>query len=75
MSTSGGVGDDVRIRRVAAGGHDDHDRQAVVQGLAEVLVDCVEGGASVGFMLPLTRERAEEFSIGALDDASPASGL
>jgi GNAT superfamily N-acetyltransferase len=32
-----------------------------IQGLSEVLVDCVEGGASVGFMSPFTRERAFEF--------------
>ena len=32
-----------------------------IEQLAEVLVDCVEGGASVGFMLPLTRERAIAF--------------
>jgi ribosomal protein S18 acetylase RimI-like enzyme len=30
-------------------------------GLADVLVDCVEGGASVSFMSPLTPERAEAF--------------
>jgi GNAT superfamily N-acetyltransferase len=29
-----------------------------IDGLADVLVDCVEGGASVSFMLPLSRERA-----------------
>ena len=29
--------------------------------LADVLIDCVEGGASVSFMHPLTRERAEAF--------------
>jgi GNAT superfamily N-acetyltransferase len=29
--------------------------------LADVLIDCVEGGASVSFMLPLTRERAVAF--------------
>jgi GNAT superfamily N-acetyltransferase len=34
---------------------------AQIEGLADVLVDCVEGGASVSFMSPLTRERAEEF--------------
>ncbi len=34
---------------------------AEVDGLVEVLVDCVEGGASVGFMLPLAHERAHEF--------------
>ncbi len=29
--------------------------------LADVLVNCVQGGASVSFMLPLTHERAEAF--------------
>ena len=32
-----------------------------VQALSEVLIDCVEGGASVSFMLPMTREKAEAF--------------
>ena len=31
---------------------------AQVQELAALLIDCVEGGASVSFMLPLTLERA-----------------
>jgi len=35
--------------------------EAHVAGLADVLLDCVEGGASVGFMLPITRDRAEAF--------------
>jgi ribosomal protein S18 acetylase RimI-like enzyme len=35
-------------------------RTAVPQ-LAAVLIDCVEGGASVSFMAPLSRERAEAF--------------
>ena len=34
---------------------------AEVEGLADVLIDCVEGGASVSFMHPLTRERAVAF--------------
>jgi hypothetical protein len=34
---------------------------AQVQALAELLIDCVEGGASVSFMLPITRERALAF--------------
>ncbi|MGC7405713.1 N-acetyltransferase family protein [Pandoraea pneumonica] len=34
---------------------------AAIDSLADVLVDCVEGGASVSFMLPLTRERATAF--------------
>jgi GNAT superfamily N-acetyltransferase len=35
--------------------------EAQIQQLADVLIDCVEGGASVSFMLPLTRERATAF--------------
>jgi GNAT superfamily N-acetyltransferase len=34
---------------------------ATVDALADVLIDCVEGGASVSFMLPLSRERAVAF--------------
>ena len=34
---------------------------AQLDGLAAVLVDCVEGGASVSFMLPLSHERARAF--------------
>jgi len=35
--------------------------------LSDVLIDCVEGGASVSFMLPITRAKAEAFwlSVGA----------
>jgi GNAT superfamily N-acetyltransferase len=35
--------------------------EARIEGLADVLIDCVEGGASVSFMSPLTRERAVAF--------------
>jgi GNAT superfamily N-acetyltransferase len=35
------------------------DRQ--IEQLTDVLIDCVEGGASVSFMLPLTRDRAVAF--------------
>jgi len=34
---------------------------AQIDALADILIDCVEGGASVSFMHPLTRERAVEF--------------
>jgi GNAT superfamily N-acetyltransferase len=34
---------------------------AHVEALADVLIDCVDGGASVGFMHPLSRERAIGF--------------
>jgi len=35
--------------------------EAQIDALAGVLIDCVEGGASVSFMHPLTRERAVAF--------------
>lgn len=35
--------------------------EAQIEALADVLIDCVEGGASVSFMLPLSRDRAEAF--------------
>lgn len=35
--------------------------EAALQGLADVLLDCVDGGASVSFMAPLSRERALAF--------------
>ena len=46
----------VNVRRVSA---DEASRHA--PGLAGVLIDCVEGGASVSFMLPLARDKAEAF--------------
>jgi GNAT superfamily N-acetyltransferase len=30
-------------------------------GLCDVLIDCVEGGASINFMLPMTRAKAEKY--------------
>ena len=41
-----------RLRRVS---------DAQLQALADVLIDCVEGGASVSFMQPLTRDKALAF--------------
>ena len=35
--------------------------EAQIDGLADVLIDCVEGGASVSFMHPLSRDRARAF--------------
>ena len=35
--------------------------EAHIEALADVLMDCVEGGASVSFMHPLTRDRAVAF--------------
>ena len=48
--------DAVTVRRLGPDG-----AAAVVPALAAVLLDVVEGGASVGFMHPLTVERATRF--------------
>jgi GNAT superfamily N-acetyltransferase len=45
----------IRIESVASLG------EAQIAGLSEVLIDCVEGGASVSFMLPMTRAKAAAF--------------
>jgi GNAT superfamily N-acetyltransferase len=39
--------------------HSIGDRE--IRGLSDVLIDCVEGGASVSFMLPMTRSKAEAY--------------
>ncbi|HYL97807.1 MAG TPA: GNAT family N-acetyltransferase [Blastocatellia bacterium] len=49
------MGDGINIRCLKSIG----DRE--IQGLSDVLIDCVEGGASVSFMLPLSREKADAF--------------
>jgi GNAT superfamily N-acetyltransferase len=43
---------------------------AVVEALADVLIDCVEGGASVSFMQPLARARAVAFWQGVMSSAA-----
>ena len=48
----------IRIRSLAQLG------EREIAGLCDVLVDCVEGGASVGFMHPMTRAKAEAFFRG-----------
>ncbi|SKA20736.1 Acetyltransferase (GNAT) domain-containing protein [Enhydrobacter aerosaccus] len=53
---------DVRVRRVPA------LREPDIEQLAHVLVDCVEGGASVSFMLPLSLDRAASFWRGLAQD-------
>ncbi|HDR8964934.1 TPA: GNAT family N-acetyltransferase [Burkholderia vietnamiensis] len=46
----------VTVRRVDA-----REAYACVDALADVLIDCVEGGASVSFMLPIARATAVAF--------------
>lgn len=51
----------VRVRRLR------QPDEAALQALAEVLVDCVEGGASVSFMAPLSHQRALAWWRGVAD--------
>ncbi len=46
-----------------------HD-STTAEALADVTLDCVEGGASIGFMHPFTREKAVSFWEGVLAAAS-----
>jgi GNAT superfamily N-acetyltransferase len=50
----------ITVRRVG-------DAAACIDGLAEVLVDCVEGGASVSFMAPMTADKARAFWRGVAE--------
>jgi GNAT superfamily N-acetyltransferase len=43
---------------------------AAAPALCDVLVDCVEGGASVGFVLPMTAGKAQAFWHGVFADVA-----
>lgn len=58
-----------RIRRLDSVSEND------LAGLADVLVDCVEGGASVSFMAPFPREAAVAFWRRVADDVTPGKRL
>ena len=44
--------------------------EAEIRGLAELLIDCVEGGASVSFMHPLSLEKARAFWTRVAEDVA-----
>lgn len=50
------------VRRLSAS--EARDR---IAELSAILMDCVEGGASVSFMAPLSRERSDAFWIGVVE--------
>jgi GNAT superfamily N-acetyltransferase len=58
--------DEIRVRSVSAFG------PIEINALCDVLIDCVEGGASVSFMSPMTPEKA--MSFWAATSASLARG-
>jgi GNAT superfamily N-acetyltransferase len=53
------------IRRLAS-----IDNPDIISALADVLIDCVDGGASVSFMHPLSRAHSENFWRGLANDVS-----
>ena len=65
-----GTAGPARVRRL------DAVSDAQLEDLAMLLIDCVDGGASVSFMHPLSRERATAFWRGvAADVATGARAL
>ena len=56
------MSDAIRVRAL----HAASERE--IQELSDVLIDCVEGGASVSFMLPIERARAAAFWRGVAAD-------
>lgn len=52
----------ISIRRLSPA-----EAHALVPSLASVLIDCVEGGASVSFMAPLSTDRAQAFWRGVAE--------
>jgi GNAT superfamily N-acetyltransferase len=63
------VGDTIQVRRLPA------LSEAEIAGLAEVLSDCVHGGASVSFMLPLSLPRAAAYWRGVATQVARGENL
>lgn len=51
------------------------EARALIPALAGILIDCVEGGASVSFMLPIDRKTAEEFYEGVVEKIANGSTI
>jgi len=56
--------DEIEVRRLG-----EHELRSQLDGLAAVLADCVEGGASVSYMAPFSYEQAREAFAGFVADA------
>jgi hypothetical protein len=55
------VPDDIRVRSLPVIG------DAEIEGLSDVLIDCVEGGAGVSFLMPMTRAKAQAYPVAGRD--------
>jgi GNAT superfamily N-acetyltransferase len=63
------VPDGIQIRRLQVIG------EREIRALSDVLIDCVEGGASVSFMWPMTVEKARAFWAKAAESAARGERL
>jgi GNAT superfamily N-acetyltransferase len=63
------VTDAICVRRLSTLG------EREIHGLSEVLIDCVEGGASVSFMLPISHAKAQAFWRGIAASAARGERL
>lgn len=60
----------VEIRRLSAA-----EGRQYLGALADVLVDCVEGGASVSFISPFSKDAAESFFRKAIDEVEQGNRI
>ena len=60
----------IEVRKLSATEGREH-----LAALAEVLTDCVEGGASVSFMAPLSKSAAERFFESVLDEVEAGARI
>jgi GNAT superfamily N-acetyltransferase len=51
------------------------EARALIPALGDILIDCVEGGASVSFMLPIDRRTAEDFYEGVVEKIGNGSTI
>jgi GNAT superfamily N-acetyltransferase len=61
------------ITRIATPNAD--EARALIPALADILIDCVEGGAGVSFMLPIERRAAEDFWKGVAGNLADDSTI
>jgi GNAT superfamily N-acetyltransferase len=54
---------------------DSDQARVLIPALADILIDCVEGGASVSFLLPIDRRTAEEFFESVIEKIGDGSTI
>lgn len=70
MNAAGEHAAALRVEEIGPAQARDASAEEILDALTDVLIDCVEGGASVSFMLPLTRDHARNFWRKVLADVT-----